>query len=230
VIVAGGTEAAITPLGFAGFCSARTLSTRNDAPEKASRPFDKDRDGFVMGEGAGIVVLETLEHAQVRGANIVAELSGYGATDDAYHITAPNPEGISAAKAMQRALQDAEVTPDQVQYVNAHGTSTNLNDKIETKALKMVFGDHAKKLAVSSTKSMTGHLLGAAGAVELVATIQCIQHALAHPTINYETPDPDCDLDYIPNKARPMEISVALSNSLGFGGHNAVLVVKKYAA
>ena len=230
VIVAGGTEAAITPLGFAGFCSARTLSTRNDAPEKASRPFDKDRDGFVMGEGAGIVVLETLEHAQARGANIVAELSGYGATDDAYHITAPNPEGISAAKAMQRALQDAEVTPDQVQYVNAHGTSTNLNDKIETKALKMVFGDHAKKLAVSSTKSMTGHLLGAAGAVELVATIQCIQHALAHPTINYETPDPDCDLDYIPNKARPMEISVALSNSLGFGGHNAVLVVKKYAA
>ena len=230
VIVAGGTEAAITPLGFAGFCSARTLSTRNDAPEKASRPFDKDRDGFVMGEGAGIVVLETLEHAQVRGANIVAELSGYGATDDAYHITAPNPEGISAAKAMQRALQDADVTPDQVQYVNAHGTSTNLNDKIETKALKMVFGDHAKKLAVSSTKSMTGHLLGAAGAVELVATIQCIQHALAHPTINYETPDPDCDLDYIPNKARPMEISVALSNSLGFGGHNAVLVVKKYAA
>lgn len=230
VIVAGGTEAAITPLGFAGFCSARTLSTRNDAPEKASRPFDKDRDGFVMGEGAGIVVLETLEHAQARGANIVAELSGYGATDDAYHITAPNPEGISAAKAMQRALQDADVTPDQVQYVNAHGTSTNLNDKIETKALKMVFGDHAKKLAVSSTKSMTGHLLGAAGAVELVATIQCIQHALAHPTINYETPDPDCDLDYIPNKARPMEISVALSNSLGFGGHNAVLVVKKYAA
>jgi 3-oxoacyl-[acyl-carrier-protein] synthase II len=225
VIVAGGAEAAITPLGFAGFCSARTLSTRNDAPDKASRPFDKDRDGFVMGEGAGIVVLETLEHAQARGATIVAELSGYGATDDAYHITSPNPEGTSAAKAMQRALSDAGVTPEEVQYVNAHGTSTILNDKIETKALKMVFGDHAKKLAISSTKSMTGHLLGAAGAVELVATILCIQNKLAHPTINYETPDPECDLDYIPNKARPMEIACALSNSLGF-----VLVVKKYAA
>ena len=230
VIVAGGSEAAITPLGFAGFCSARTLSTRNDAPEKASRPFDKDRDGFVMGEGAGIVILETLDHAQARGAKIYAEVSGYGATDDAYHITAPNPEGTSAVKAMQRAMQDAEVTPEQIQYVNAHGTSTSLNDKTETKALKMVFGEHAKKLAISSTKSMTGHLLGAAGVVELVATILCIQNKLAHPTINYETPDPECDLDYIPNKARPMEIACALSNSLGFGGHNAVLVVKKYAA
>ncbi len=230
VIIAGGAEAAITPLGFAGFCAARTLSTRNDAPEKASRPFDKDRDGFVMGEGAGIVVLETLEHAQARGATIYAELSGYGATDDAYHITAPNPEGTSAVKAMQRALADAEVKPEQVQYINAHGTSTNLNDKTETKALKLVFGDHAKKLAISSTKSMTGHLLGAAGVVELVATILCMQNNLAHPTINYETPDPECDLDYIPNKARPMKIDVALSNSLGFGGHNAVLVVKKYAA
>jgi len=230
VIIAGGSEAAITPLGFAGFCSARTLSTRNDAPEKASRPFDKDRDGFVMGEGAGIVVLETIEHALARGAKIYAELAGYGATDDAYHITAPNPNGTSAVKAMQRALADAEVAPDQVQYVNAHGTSTSLNDKTETKALKMVFGDYAKKLAISSTKSMMGHLLGAAGVVELVATILCIQNKLAHPTINYETPDPECDLDYIPNKARPMEIENALSNSLGFGGHNAVLVVKKYAA
>jgi 3-oxoacyl-[acyl-carrier-protein] synthase II len=230
VIIAGGSEAAITPLGFAGFCSARTLSTRNDAPEKASRPFDKDRDGFVMGEGAGIVVLETLEHAKARGAKIYAELSGYGATDDAYHITAPNPEGTSAIKAMQRALADAELKPEQIQYVNAHGTSTVLNDKTETKALKAVFGAHAKKLAISSTKSMTGHLLGAAGVVELIATILCMQNKLAHPTINYETPDPECDLDFVPNKARPMDIEFALSNSLGFGGHNAVLVVKKYAA
>jgi 3-oxoacyl-[acyl-carrier-protein] synthase II len=230
VIVAGGTEAAITQLGFAGFCSARTLSTRNDAPEKASRPFDKDRDGFVMGEGAGIVILETIEHAQARGAKIYAELSGYGATDDAYHITAPNPDGTAAIKAMQRALKDAEVSADQVQYVNAHGTSTSLNDKTETKAIKAVFGEHAKKLAISSTKSMTGHLLGAAGVVEMVATLLCMQHKLAHPTINYETPDPECDLDYIPNKARPMTIDTALSNSLGFGGHNAVLVIKRYAA
>jgi len=229
VIVAGGSEAAITPLGFAGFCAARTLSTRNDDPTKASRPFDKDRDGFVMGEGAGIVVLETLEHAQKRGAKIYAELAGYGATDDAYHITAPNPEATSAVKAMQLALRDADVKPEDVQYINAHGTSTELNDKTETKALKIVFGDHAKKLAISSTKSMTGHLLGAAGVVELVATVLCMQNNLAHPTINYTTPDPDCDLDYIPNQARPMEIRVALSNSLGFGGHNAVLVVKRYA-
>jgi len=229
VIVAGGSEAAITPLGFAGFCSARTLSTRNDAPQKASRPFDKDRDGFVMGEGAGIVVLETLEHAQARGAKIYAELSGYGATDDAYHITAPNPEATSAVKAMQRAIQDAGVRPDEIQYVNAHGTSTVLNDKIETKALKIVFGDHAKKLAISSTKSMTGHLLGAAGVVELIATILCIQNKTAHPTINYDTPDPECDLDYVPNKPRSLDIHCALSNSLGFGGHNAVLVVKRYA-
>jgi len=230
VIIAGGSEAAITPLGFAGFCSARTLSTRNDAPEKASRPFDKDRDGFVMGEGAGIVVLETLEHALKRGAKIYAELAGYGATDDAYHITAPNPEATSAVGAMRRALKDAEVSPEDVQYVNAHGTSTSLNDKTETKAIKMVFGEHARKLAISSTKSMTGHLLGAAGVVELIATVLCMQHSMAHPTINYETPDPECDLDYIPNKARPMTITTALSNSLGFGGHNAVLVVKKYAA
>jgi len=230
VIVTGGAEAAITPLGFAGFCAARTLSTRNDAPEKASRPFDKDRDGFVMGEGSGVVVLETLEHAVARGAKIYAELAGYGATDDAYHITAPHPEGTSAVKAMQRALVDADVKPENIQYVNAHGTSTNLNDKTETKALKLVFGEHAKKLAISSTKSMTGHLLGAAGAIELIATVLCMQNSLAHPTINYETPDPECDLDYVPNKARPMNIDAALSNSLGFGGHNAVLVVKKYVS
>lgn len=230
VIVAGGSEAAITPLGYAGFCSARTLSTRNDEPQKASRPFDLNRDGFVMGEGAGIVVLETLEHAVARGATIYAELAGYGATDDAYHITAPNPEGTSAVKAMKLALKDAGVEPHEVQYINAHGTSTNLNDKTETKALKMVFGDHAKKLAISSTKSMTGHLLGAAGVVELVATVLCMKNNTAHPTINYETPDPECDLDYVPNTARPMKIDCALSNSLGFGGHNAVLVVKRYAA
>jgi 3-oxoacyl-[acyl-carrier-protein] synthase II len=230
VIVAGGTEAAITALGFAGFCSARTLSTRNDAPQKASRPFDKDRDGFIMGEGAGIVVLETLDHARGRGAKIYAELVGYGATDDAYHITAPSPEATAASGAMKRALKDADISPEAVQYINAHGTSTPLNDKTETKAIKIVFGDHAKKLAISSTKSMTGHLLGAAGAAELIATILCIQHKLVHPTINYETPDPECDLDYVPNKARPLEIGTALSNSLGFGGHNAVLVVKRYAA
>lgn len=229
-IVAGGSESAITPLGFAGFCSARSLSCRNDAPEKASRPFDKDRDGFVMGEGAGVVILETLDHAQARGARIYAELAGYGATDDAYHITAPNPDAASAIRAMQRALSDAEMAPEAVQYVNAHGTSTVLNDKTETKAIRAVFGKHADKLAVSSTKSMTGHLLGAAGAAELIATVLCIMNKTVHPTINYETPDPECDLDYVPNKARPMTIDCALSNSLGFGGHNAVLMVKRHAA
>ena len=230
VMIAGGSEAAITPLGFAGFCSARTLTTRNDAPEKASRPFDLNRDGFLMGEGAGIVVLETLDHAVARGAKIYAELAGYGATDDAYHITAPNPEATSSVKAMQRALADADLKPEDIQYVNAHGTSTELNDKTETKALKLVFGEHAKKLAISSTKSMTGHLLGAAGVTELIATTLNITHQIAHPTINYETPDPDCDLDYVPNKPRPMLITNAISNSLGFGGHNAVLAVKRYAA
>lgn len=230
IIVAGGSEAAITQLGFAGFCAARTLSCRNDAPEKASRPFDKDRDGFVMGEGAGIVILETLEHAQARGAFIYGELAGYGATDDAYHITAPNPDATSAVKAMQLALKDADVAPEDVQYINAHGTSTELNDKTETKAIKAVFGKHAYKVPISSTKSMTGHLLGAAGVAELIATLLCIQNNTVHPTINYETPDPECDLDYVPNKARPLAIHCALSNSLGFGGHNAVLLVKRYAA
>jgi 3-oxoacyl-[acyl-carrier-protein] synthase II len=230
VMIAGGSEAAITPLGFAGFCSARTLTTRNDAPEKASRPFDKNRDGFLMGEGAGIVVLETLDHALARGAKIYAELGGYGATDDAYHITAPNPEATSSVKAIQRALADADLKPEDIQYVNAHGTSTELNDKTETKALKIVFGEHAKKLAISSTKSMTGHLLGAAGVTELIATTLSIKYQMAHPTINYETPDPECDLDYIPNKPRAMVINNAISNSLGFGGHNAVLAVKRYAA
>jgi 3-oxoacyl-[acyl-carrier-protein] synthase II len=181
-----------------------------------------------MGEGAGVITLETLEHAQARGAKIYAELAGYGATDDAYHITAPNPEATSAISAMQRALKDADATPSQVEYVNAHGTSTALNDKTETKAIKAVFGDHAKKLAISSTKSMTGHLLGAAGVAELVATILCIQNKLAHPTINYDTPDPECDLDYIPNQARPMKIDYALTNSFGFGGTNGCLIFKKY--
>lgn len=229
VMIAGGSEAAITPLGFAGFCSARTLTTRNDEPQKASRPFDKNRDGFLMGEGAGIVVLETLEHAQARGAKIYAELAGYGATDDAYHITAPNPEATSSVKAMQKAIADADLKPEDIDYVNAHGTSTELNDKTETKAIKIVFGDHARKLAISGTKSMIGHLLGAAGVTGLVASTLSIHHQMVHPTINYETPDPECDLDYVPNKPRHMKVNAAITNSLGFGGHNAVLAVKRYA-
>ena len=230
VMIAGGSEAAITPLGFAGFCSARTLTTRNDEPQKASRPFDKNRDGFLMGEGAGIVVLETLEHAQARGAKIYAELAGYGATDDAYHITAPNPEATSSVKAMQKAIADAGLKPEDIDYVNAHGTSTELNDKTETKAIKIVFGDHARKLAISGTKSMIGHLLGAAGVTGLIASTLSIHHQMVHPTINYETPDPECDLDYVPNKPRQMKVNAAITNSLGFGGHNAVLAVKRYAA
>lgn len=229
VLIAGGAEAAITALGYAGFCQARALTTDfNDRPEKASRPFDKNRSGFVMGEGAGVMVLETLEHAQARGARIYGELAGFGATDDAYHITAPSPEGKAASRAMQLAMEDADVRPEEVDYINAHGTSTELNDKTETMALKKVFGAHAKKLAISSTKSMTGHLLGAAGGVELIATLLCMENGFIHPTINYETPDPECDLDYVPNVARPAQIQCALSNSLGFGGHNAVVVAKRY--
>ncbi|NIM03635.1 beta-ketoacyl-ACP synthase II [bacterium] len=228
VIIAGGSEAAVTPLGLAGFCSAKALSTRNDDPEHASRPFDKERDGFVMGEGAGIVILEALQHALSRGATIRAELIGYGATDDAYHVTAPSPDGQSAARAMSNALADGGVKPEEVDYINAHGTSTPLNDKTETLAIKKVFGDYAYKIPISSNKSMIGHLLGAAGVVELIATILSIEREMIPPTINYEFPDPDCDLDYVPNKARPKKINVALSNSLGFGGHNATLVVKKY--
>jgi 3-oxoacyl-[acyl-carrier-protein] synthase II len=229
VIITGGAEAGITPLSLAGFCSARALSTRNNAPEKASRPFDKNRDGFVMGEGSGIVVLETLEHAKARGARIYAELCGYGATDDAYHITAPHPEARSAIRAMQLALEDGGINADEVDYVNAHGTSTPLNDKIETLALKNVFGDRAYKIPISSTKSMSGHLLGAAGGMELAATLVCMENGFIHPTINYETPDPECDLDYVPNQARQARINCAISNSLGFGGHNAVLAVKKFS-
>lgn len=229
VMITGGAEAVITPLGLAGFCNMKAVSTNNDAPEKASRPFDKNRDGFLMGEGAGMFVLETLEHAQARGATIYAELIGYGASDDAYHITAPSPGGDTAVQAMKSAISDAGISPDEIDYINAHGTSTEYNDKTETVAIKKVFGERAYKIPVSSTKSMTGHLLGAAGAIELVAIVTSMQHGFIHPTINYETPDPECDLDYVPNKARDVKFNCALSNSLGFGGHNAVIIAKRYA-
>ncbi|MEW6557603.1 MAG: beta-ketoacyl-ACP synthase II [Elusimicrobiota bacterium] len=228
VAIVGGTEASITPLGFAGFCSIKALSTRNNAPEKASRPFDAQRDGFVMGEGGGIVILETEEHAIKRGAKIYCELAGYGATDDAYHMTAPEPNAVAASKCMALAVEDAQLKPENIDYINAHGTSTELNDKTETMAIKKVFGEHAKKLAISSTKSMMGHLLGAAGVVELIATALCMENGIIHPTINYEFPDPECDLDYVPNKPRQQQINAAISNSLGFGGHNATLAVKRY--
>lgn len=228
-MITGGTEAGTTPLGLAGFSNMRALSLRNDEPEKASRPFDKERDGFVMAEGAGILILETLEHAFARGAKIYAELAGYGATDDAYHVTAPEPNATSATRAMQIAIEDAGISPEEIDYINAHGTSTQLNDKIETLAIKKVFGKKAYQIPISSTKSMTGHLLGASGAVELIATILSMEKDYVHPTINLENPDPECDLDYVPNQARKKEINCALSNSLGFGGHNAVLIVKRYA-
>jgi len=227
VMIAGGSEAPLTRLGYGGFCAMRALSTRNDEPEKASRPFDRDRDGFIMGEGAGIIILESLEHAKERGARIYCELAGYGMTGDAYHITAPAPDGEGAAKCMQLALEDAGINPEEVDYINAHGTSTPLNDKVETISIKKVFGDYAYKIPTSSTKSMIGHLMGAAGAVEMIAAILCLQNNVVHPTINYETPDPDCDLDYVPNIAREHKIDVILSNSLGFGGHNSTLVAKR---
>ncbi len=227
-MIAGGTEASITPIGFGSFCAARALSTRNDAPEKASRPFDKERDGFIMGEGCGIVILESLESAKKRGAKIYAELIGYGMSGDAYHITAPAPEGEGAARAIAAALKDANLKPEDIDHINAHGTSTELNDKFETMAIKTVFGEHAKKIAISSNKSMIGHLLGAAGAVELIATTLSIVNDIVPPTINYEVPDPECDLDYTPNKARKTKVCTALSESFGFGGHNAVLIVKKF--
>jgi 3-oxoacyl-[acyl-carrier-protein] synthase II len=227
-IIAGGSEAAVTPLGYAGFCSLKALSTRNDAPEKASRPFDKERDGFVMAEGAGIVILEELEHARKRGARIHAELVGYGASADAYHMTAPAPGGEGAVACMRVAMESASVTPDDVDYINAHGTSTVLNDKFESMAVKEVFKEHAMKLPISSIKSMIGHLLGAAGGAELIATILTIKHGVIPPTINYEHPDPECDLDYVPNTAREQDVKIALTNSFGFGGHNATLVVKEF--
>ena len=227
VMIAGGSEAPMTNMSFAGFTQAGALS-RNEDPKKASRPFDKNRDGFVMGEGAGILILESLENAQKRGAKIYAELSGYGATADPYHVTAPAPEGEGAARAMQQAVNDAGVDVTSVDYINAHGTSTEYNDMYETTAVKSVFGEHAYNLAMSSTKSMTGHLLGAAGGLEAIATVLAIKHNLMPPTVNYETPDENCDLDYVPNEAREKEIRVAMSNSLGFGGHNACLLFKKY--
>jgi len=227
IVITGGSEAAVTPLGLAGFCSARALSTRNDDPTRASRPFDRERDGFVMGEGAGVLVFEEMEHARKRGARIYAEVLGCGMTGDAYHITAPHPEGHGAAMAMEVALRDAGIGPEGVDYVNAHGTSTELNDKIETSAMKTVFKDHAKKLAISSTKSMVGHYLGASGGIELVATALTIHTGKIHPTINYEHPDPDCDLDYVPNAARECKVGIAMSNSFGFGGHNACIVLGK---
>jgi 3-oxoacyl-[acyl-carrier-protein] synthase II len=227
VMIAGGTESCITTLGIAGFCALKALSTRNNEPEKASRPFDKERDGFVMAEGAGIVILEEFEHAKKRNARIYGEVIGLGMTGDGYHMTAPDPEGEGAARCMLNALKDAGLRPEDVSYINAHGTSTPLNDKVETMAIKKVFGSFAKKVAVSSTKSMTGHLLGAAGGVEFVACCLALKHDIIPPTINYEIPDPDCDLDYVPNKARQAKVNVCLSNSLGFGGHNATLCVKK---
>lgn len=228
VMIAGGSEATITSLSYAGFCSMKAMSTNNEDPEHASRPFDSNRDGFVMGEGAGVVVLETLEHAKKRGANIHCELVGYGASCDANHITAPHPEGKGLIGAMKRALHSAQLNTDDVDYINAHGTSTPYNDKFETMAVKTLFGEKAKTLPMSSTKSMTGHLLGAAGGVESVACVRMLQTGKIAPTINYQTPDPDCDLDYVPNEARDAKISVAMSNSLGFGGQNASLVFKAY--
>ncbi len=228
VVIAGGTESATSKLGLGGFCALKALSKHNDEPQKASRPFDLNRDGFVMGEGAGVVILESLEFAKARGANILAELVGYGRTADAYHITAPHAEGLGAFKAMELALKDAGIKTTDVNYINAHGTSTKLNDQVETLAIKKLFGDYAKKIPISSTKSMTGHLLGAGGGVELVACIMSIRDNTVHPTINYETPDPECDLDYVPNVSRKVKVDVAMSNSLGFGGHNATLVVKRF--
>jgi 3-oxoacyl-[acyl-carrier-protein] synthase II len=227
-VIAGGSEAAITPLGMGGFSVMKALSNRNGDPSAASRPFDKDRDGFVMGEGAGIIVLEEMEAAKKRGANILAELVGYGANSDAHHVTQPAPEGEGAARCMRLALQSAGMNPEDVGYINAHGTSTPFNDANETKAIKAVFGAHARKVAVSSTKSMTGHMLGAAGGAEAVVAVQTLLRGVIPPTINYTTPDPDCDLDYVPNQAREQRVDAVMSNSFGFGGTNAVLVFKRF--
>jgi 3-oxoacyl-[acyl-carrier-protein] synthase II len=228
VMIAGGSEAAITPMGVGGFAAMRALSTRNDEPQRASRPFDKDRDGFIMGEGSGVIVLEELEFAKRRGAPIYAELVGYGMTADAYHITAPSEDGDGGMRVMEMALRRAGITPDKVDYINAHGTSTPYNDKLETLAIKRLFGEHARKLAISSTKSMTGHLLGAAGGLEAAISALAIKHQVIPPTINYETPDPECDLDYVPNTKREAKIDYALSNSFGFGGTNGALLFKRF--
>ena len=229
VVITGGTEAAITHMGLAAFQNMKALSTRNDDPAGASRPFDADRDGFVLGEGAGLLVFEELEHAKARGARIYAEVIGYGTTSDAGHITAPDPEGKGAAAAMRAAISDAGVTPESVDYINAHGTSTPLGDKAETQAIKAVFGDHAHKMKLSSTKGALGHSLGASGGIEAVISCKTIQASLIAPTINYSTPDPECDLDYTPNQAAECEVNVAMSNSFGFGGHNACIVFRKYS-
>ena len=228
VMVCGGAEAAITPLAYAGFCSMKAMSTNNDNPQKASRPFDLNRDGFIMGEGAGILVIESLEHALARGAHIYCELTGYAATCDAFHITQPDPDGKGLSLAMSRALSDARVRPEEIDYINAHGTSTPYNDKFETLAIKKVFGEHARKVLISSTKSMTGHLLGAAGGIEAIISIKTIQTGEVPPTINLENPDPDCDLDYVPNVKRSANVRTVLSDNLGFGGQNAALVFRKF--
>ncbi|MEK7879396.1 MAG: beta-ketoacyl-[acyl-carrier-protein] synthase II, partial [candidate division NC10 bacterium] len=228
VMLSGGTESCITQMTIGGFCALMALSRRNDNPAGASRPFDKERDGFVIGEGAGVMVLEELEHAKQRGARIYAEMVGYGLTADAFHMTAPDPEGNGAAKAMAFALEDAGLRPEQISYLNAHGTSTELNDKIETLAIKKTFGPAAKRVAISSTKSMMGHLIGAAGGVEAVICVLAITHGAMPPTINYEHPDPECDLDYLPNQARQAPVEAALSNSLGFGGHNATILFRAF--
>ena len=230
LMITGGVESTITPLGIGGFNAMRALSTRNDEPERASRPFERDRDGFIMGEGAAVLILEELQMALARGAKIYAEVIGFGASGDAYHMAAPAPGGEGAARCMQQALDDGSISPEEVGYINAHGTSTDLNDKYETQAIKTVFGEHAWKLAVSSTKSMTGHLLGAAGGIEAAYTALALERQIMPPTINYENPDPDCDLDYVPNKARPASFRVALSNSFGFGGTNGTLAFRKWEA
>jgi len=229
VMVTGGSEAPVIKLAMAGFCSMKAMSTRNDEPQKASRPFDTGRDGFIMGEGAGILVLESLEHALARGAKIYAEVSGYGMTCDAYHITAPDPAGMGAAMAMDLCLKDAGMKPQEIDYVNAHGTSTPLGDIAETQAIKKIFGEHAPKLAVSSTKSMTGHLLGAAGGIEAIICALSMERGVIPPTINLVDPDPECDLDYVPNKAVKREVKAAISNSFGFGGHNATILLRRFA-
>jgi len=230
VMICGGAEAAITPMGIGGFAAMRALSQRNDDPEHACRPWDKDRDGFIVGEGAGILVIEELEHAQRRGANILAEIVGYGMSGDAFHITSPSEDGDGAFRVMRNCLRDAGLAPDKIDYVNAHGTSTPVGDRIESHAIKRIFGDHARKLAVSSTKSMTGHLLGGAGGLEAGITVLAIRDQIAPPTINHDVPDPECDLDYVPHHSRPMKIDYALSNSFGFGGTNGCLIFKRLNA